>query len=148
MVGYFFLSTFRNWRFILESLAYFIDEHLCLKFSSWKWLQTCLPLIPWVLVLSSPFFRWQCFSVQTQISWHPGSLFRQDPTDPSVSSRGLSDFWAAQHHNLSPLSGLKVVTVLRKCGAHNLCCLLSLLKYILLHIFRVCEVLWKPGHNG
>lgn len=77
-----------------------------------------------------------------------GSLFPQDRTDPSVSSCGLSGFWAAQHHNLSPLSGLKVITVPWKCGAHNLCCLLSLLKYTLLNIFRVCEVLWKPGHNG
>ena len=34
-----------------------------------------------------------------------------------MSSRGLSDFWAAQHHNLSPLCGLKVVTVLRKSPA-------------------------------
>lgn len=40
-----------------------------------------------------------------------GSLFPRDGTDPSVPSCGLSGFWAAQHHNLSPLSGLKVITV-------------------------------------
>ena len=147
MVGYFFLSTFRNWRFILESLACFINEHLCLKFSSWKWVQTCLPLTTQALVLSSPFFgdSARCRDWDQRAA---GPLLPRGRTGPSVSSRGLTDFWAAQHHNLSPLCGLKVVTVLRKCGAHNLCCLLSLLKYILLNIFRVCEVLWKPGHNG